>query len=56
MSEYGDFCKEQRSYKNKAKQKMVDCPWSNYTHKTWPNEICMRCNMKVDKDGNRDFG
>ena len=53
-SEYGDFCREQRQRKQKAFEKRVDCPWSNYTHKTWPGEICLRCQKKVDKNGNKD--
>lgn len=55
MSDYGDFCKQQREIKNKEKQKMIDCPWGHYTHKTWPDEVCMRCRLKVDKNGNRVF-
>lgn len=46
-----DF-KEWRDHKKKVKRKMVDCPWSNYSHKTWPDELCMRCNKKVDVNGN----
>ena len=38
--------------KKKSRQKMVDCPWANFSHKTWPDEVCMRCNKKVDKNGN----
>lgn len=54
MSDYGDFCREQRIRKQKTKQQMVYCPWANYEHKTWPGEVCMRCNKKVDKNGDRD--
>lgn len=52
MSLRDDF-KEWNNRKKEAKAKMVDCPWANFTHKTWPDEICMRCNKKVDSLGNR---
>ena len=55
MSDYGDFCREQRNRKNEAKRKMVDCPWANYRHKTWPGETCMRCNEKVDSNGDKVY-
>lgn len=44
--------KEWNDHKKKAKQKMVDCPWGNFSHKTWPDENCIRCGKPVDKDGN----
>lgn len=49
-----DF-KEWRDQKKKAKKKMVDCPWATFSHKTWPGEVCMRCNKPVDNEGNPDY-
>jgi hypothetical protein len=55
MSDYADFCREQRQRKQKALEKRIDCPWSNYTHKTWPGETCLRCMKDVDKNGQKVF-
>ncbi len=51
MSDYKEYCHEQRDRNKNSRARMVECPWANFQHKTWPGEICMRCNKPVDMNG-----